>query len=93
LWLGYAERPTAAIATETMTAAPIPAKRLRGRVRPGSRVSAARFATVSRPVYASMASGSENAIADQVGAVPRSRPRPSASLESRNEKPSRIRSR
>ena len=52
------------------TAPPIPTKRLRGSVRPGSRVSAARLATVSRPVKASIATGIANAIADQVGAVP-----------------------
>ena len=52
----------------------MPTNRLRGKVRPGSRVSAARFATVSSPVKASIAAGRANAIADQVGAVPRSVP-------------------
>ena len=72
---GNAEMPTTPIANETTTTAPIPAKRLRGSVRPGSRVSAERFATVSRPVYASIASGSANASSSHAGSVPRSTPR------------------
>ena len=74
------------------TAPPIPTKRLRGSVRPGSRVSAARLATVSRPVKASIATGIANAIADQVGAVPRSVPFERLSAEKRIGKPSTIRS-
>jgi hypothetical protein len=42
--------PTIEMATDTATTTPMPANRLRGSVLPGSRVSAARFATVSRPV-------------------------------------------
>ena len=41
---------TSPIAVVTSTTSPMPTKRLRGRVFPGSRASAARFATVSRPV-------------------------------------------
>ena len=72
---GYAERATRPIRNEMSTAPPIPTKRLRGSVRPGSRVSAARLATVSRPVKASIATGIANAIARpgrrraQVGAL------------------------
>ncbi len=67
------------MATDTTTAAPIPPKRLRGRFLPGSRASAARLATVSRPVYASIATGIANPMELQVGAVPRSTPFPNAS--------------
>ena len=47
---GKAESPTTAISTVRTTTRPSAEKRLRGSVRPGSRVSSARFATVSRPV-------------------------------------------
>ena len=43
--------------TVTTTTSPIAEKSDRGSVRPGSVASSARFATVSRPVYASIASG------------------------------------
>ena len=75
---GKAAIPTIPITAETSTAAPRPPNRLRGIVLPGSRASWARFATVSRPVYASIASGSEYASACQrrrdagVRALPRS---------------------
>ncbi len=42
--------PTADTATLISTTAPMPRKRLRGIVRPGSRTSAAKLVTVSRPV-------------------------------------------
>ena len=47
---GKAARPTVATAAVITTTSPIAEKRLRGSVRPGSRVSSARLATVSRPV-------------------------------------------
>ena len=47
---GKAESPTTATSTVRTTTRPIAEKRLRGSVRPGSRVSSARFATVSSPV-------------------------------------------
>ena len=52
----------------------MPAKRLFGSCTPGRRVSSARFATVSRPVYASIASGSANAISCHDGEMPSETP-------------------
>ena len=78
---GKAESPTAATAAVRRTTSPIAEKRLRGSVRPGSRASSARLATVSSPVYASIASGSANARSSQVGETPRSVPCVSASGE------------
>ena len=49
-WAGNAEIPTIPIASATATDRPIPRKSVRGSVRPGSRASDARLATVSRPV-------------------------------------------
>jgi hypothetical protein len=66
----------------------MPAKRLLGSALPGSRASAARFATVSRPVKASMASDREKTSECHVGAVPRSMPLPKPSAESRKANPS-----
>ncbi len=63
-------------------------KRLRGRSRPGRRVSSARFATVSSPVYASIASGSAKAIECQVGVSPSEVPAVSASGEKSSARPS-----
>ena len=54
---GYADEPDRAIERDDDDG-PIPAKRLRGSAFPGSRASAARFATVSSPVKASIASES-----------------------------------
>ena len=85
---GNAESPTIAMRTVTTTTAPIAEKRLRGRSRPGSRVSPARFATVSRPVYARNASGTANVSWCQDGLVPRWRPCRSACGEKRKAKPS-----
>ncbi len=47
---GNAVTPTTATSTVSTTTSPIAEKSERGRVRPGSRASSARFATVSRPV-------------------------------------------
>ena len=52
----------------------MPTNRLRGRVRPGSRTSAAKLVIVSRPVYASVASDSARAIDPHEGVVPMSTP-------------------
>ena len=85
---GKAESPTAATAAVRRTTSPIAEKRLRGSVRPGSRASSARLATVSSPVYASIASGSANARSSQVGETPRSVPCVSASGETSSAAPS-----
>lgn len=47
---GNAVMPTTEMSTVTITTSPIAEKSERGSARPGSRVSSARFATVSRPV-------------------------------------------
>ena len=57
---GNAESATTAIATYSVTTVPIATNSERGRSTPGRRASSARFATVSSPVYASIASGSAN---------------------------------
>ena len=57
-------------------------------IAPGRRVSSARFATVSSPVYASIASGIANASECQVGDVPREVPALSAPGEKRSAIPS-----
>jgi hypothetical protein len=62
--------PTTAIATYTVTTVAIAPKTERGMSIPGRRASSARFATVSSPVNASIASGSANAIECHVGLVP-----------------------
>ena len=67
---GNAESPTIAIATYAVTTVPIARKSARGRSTPGRRASSARFATVSRPVNASIASGIANTSELTVGAVP-----------------------
>ena len=73
-----------AIRTVTTTTSPIAEKSERGSVRPGSRASSARLATVSSPVYASIASGSANARSPQSWPVAKPRPSESVSGESRN---------
>ena len=80
---GYADRPMAAISTVTSTTSPIAEKSERGSVRPGSRASSARFAAVSRPVYASIASGSAKARSPH--SWPLAKPKPSRSVSGREE--------
>ncbi len=70
------------------TTAPIPLNRLRGRSRPGRLASSARLATVSRPVYASIASGSANTIWCHDGVTPSDSPRVRALPEKSSAKPS-----
>ncbi len=65
---GKAETATTAIATYIVTTVPIAANSERGRSTPGRRASSARFATVSSPVYASIASGTANSSDWTVGA-------------------------
>ena len=80
---GYADRPMAAIRTVTSTTSPIAEKSERGSARPGSRASSARLATVSRPVYASIASGSAKARSPH--SWPLAKPRPSRSVSGESE--------
>ena len=75
------------MSTVTTTTSPIAEKSDRGSVRPGSVASSARFATVSRPVYASIASGSANARSLQSWPLAKPSPSPSVSGESRKRDP------
>ena len=75
------------MSTVTNTTRPIAEKSERGSVRPGSVASSARFATVSSPVYASMASGSANARSDHSWPPASSKPSPSVSGENTNASP------
>ena len=85
---GYADSPIAAISTVTSTTSPIAEKSERGSVRPGSRASSARFAAVSRPVYASIASGSAKARSPHSWPLAKPKPSRSVSGERRNAAPS-----
>ena len=64
-----------------------PTKSERGRSTPGRRASSARFATVSSPVKASIASGSAKASSCQVGCVPSDVPGVSACGEKTKHEP------
>ena len=85
---GKAASATTAIATYTVTTVAIPPNTDRGRSTPGRRASSARLATVSRPVKASIASGTENARACHVGCDPRDVPWVSACGENTKMNPS-----
>ena len=88
---GKAATATTPTSADTSTAAPRPTNRLRGMLLPGSRASWARLASVSRPVYASIATGSAKASECQVGATPGWAPCPRSDGENRKAKPSTIR--
>ena len=85
---GKAVMPTTAISTVTTTTPVSALNRLLGRLTPGSRASSARFDTVSRPVYASIASGSANRIPCHDGELPRCTPCVSACAEKTSANPS-----